>query len=63
MAEAKPDEVEYYKKDELLQVDFHPPQTDWMDTPTIFKHGNYCYTAKKTMVEHNSKRFRIKRCN
>jgi len=46
MAEAKPDEVEYYAKDELLQVDFQPPQTDWMDTPNDFRPGSYISPGK-----------------
>jgi Fe-S oxidoreductase len=33
------------------------PKKHWMDTPVIFKPGNYCYPAKKTMVEYHSKRF------
>jgi Fe-S oxidoreductase len=52
MAEAKPDEVEYYKKDELLQVDFHPPQTDWMDTPVDFRPGSYIYPGKGRHLEY-----------
>ncbi len=33
------------------------PKKHWMDTPVIFKPGNYCYPAKKSMVEYHSKRF------
>jgi Fe-S oxidoreductase len=33
------------------------PKKDWMDTPVVFKPGNYCYPAKKSMVEYHSKRF------
>ncbi|MEN8135832.1 MAG: sulfate reduction electron transfer complex DsrMKJOP subunit DsrK [Thermodesulfobacteriota bacterium] len=31
------------------------PKKDWMDTPAIFKPGNYCYPAKKDMVEYLDK--------
>ena len=28
------------------------PTKDWMDTPTIFKEGNFGYPAKKEKVEY-----------
>jgi Fe-S oxidoreductase len=31
------------------------PAKDWMDTPAVFKPGNYTYPAKKSMVEYHSK--------
>lgn len=31
------------------------PAKDWMDTPAVFKPGNYCYPAKASMVEYHSK--------
>lgn len=31
------------------------PKKDWMDTPAIFKPGNYCYPAKPEMVEYLDK--------
>ncbi|MCK4837883.1 MAG: (Fe-S)-binding protein [Desulfobulbaceae bacterium] len=31
------------------------PKKDWMDTPAIFKPGNYCYPAKQDMVEYLDK--------
>ena len=31
------------------------PKKDWMDTPAVFKPGNYCYPAKKEMVEYLDK--------
>ncbi|MBW2506659.1 MAG: (Fe-S)-binding protein, partial [Deltaproteobacteria bacterium] len=31
------------------------PRKDWMDTTVTFKPGNYCYPAKKSIVEYLSK--------
>ena len=28
------------------------PRKAWMDTPVTFKPGNYCYPAKKSIVEY-----------
>lgn len=33
------------KPNELV-IDHKMPQTGWMDTPAVFKPGNWCYTAK-----------------
>ena len=52
MVEVKPDQVEYYKKDELLQVDYHPPKTEWVDTPVDFRPGSYIYPAKPKHLEY-----------
>ena len=52
MVEVKPDQVEYYKKDELLQVDYHPPKTEWVDTPVDFRPGSYIYPAKPRHLEY-----------
>jgi Fe-S oxidoreductase len=43
---AKPDEVDYYNRQDLLKVDYDPPKTDWMDTPTDFRPGSYIYPGK-----------------
>ena len=32
--------------EELAKVDFAPPATGWMDTPTVFKDGTWSYPAK-----------------
>jgi hypothetical protein len=32
-------------KERALELDHKPPKTDWMDTPTVFKEGIYCYAA------------------
>ena len=40
MADAKPDSMDYYKHDQLLDVDYTPPKTHWMDfkyDPEFFK--------------------------
>ncbi len=31
------------------------PKKDWMDTPAVFKPGNYCYPGKPSIVEYHSK--------
>jgi Fe-S oxidoreductase len=43
---AKFDEPDHYKQDELLQIDWKPPKTGWMDTPTDLRQGSYIYPAK-----------------
>ncbi|MDR3602688.1 MAG: (Fe-S)-binding protein [Desulfosporosinus sp.] len=35
------------KPEEISNIDYHPPATDWMDTPTEFKPGTYCWGAKE----------------
>jgi Fe-S oxidoreductase len=42
----KPDEMEYYQQDDLLQLDWRPPKTGWMDTPVDFRPGTYIYPGK-----------------
>jgi Fe-S oxidoreductase len=32
-------------KPENMEIDFTPPETPWMDTPTVFKEGTYSYPA------------------
>jgi len=29
------------------------PKKEWMDIPVVFKEGNFCYPAKKSMVEYH----------
>ncbi|UCF34373.1 MAG: hypothetical protein JSV78_03535, partial [Phycisphaerales bacterium] len=41
-----PDEPAYYKRDDLLKVDYRPPKTDWMDTPVDLRRGTYIYPGK-----------------
>jgi Fe-S oxidoreductase len=43
---AKFDEPGYYKQEELLQIDWNPPATGWMDTPVDLRKGTYIYPGK-----------------
>jgi Fe-S oxidoreductase len=47
----KPDEPDYYKHDQLVQVDGHPPRTPWMDTPVDFRPGTFIYPGKPKNLE------------
>ena len=38
--------------EELAKVDFRPPKTDWMDTPTDFRAGTWSYTGKAWALEY-----------
>ncbi|ODA40775.1 sulfate reduction electron transfer complex DsrMKJOP subunit DsrK [Desulfosporosinus sp. BG] len=44
---AKVEKVKTPKPEELSNISYHPPATDWMDTPTEFKPGTYCWGAKE----------------
>jgi Fe-S oxidoreductase len=46
MTNPKPDEPAYYKKEDLLELDWQPPGTPWMDTPVKFRPGTYIYPGK-----------------
>jgi len=48
---SKFDEPDYYKQDELLQIDRRPPRTSWMDTPVDFRKGTYIYPGKAKNLE------------
>ena len=41
-----PDEPDYYKQEDLLNLDYRPPDTSWMDTPVDFRRGTYIYPGK-----------------
>jgi Fe-S oxidoreductase len=43
---SKFDEPDHYKQDELLQIDWRPPRTSWMDTPVDLRKGSYIYPGK-----------------
>ena len=49
---AKPDELEYYDQDDLLNIDYNPPKTGWMDTPVEFKAGSYIYPGKAKNLDY-----------
>ncbi|HZK53994.1 MAG TPA: (Fe-S)-binding protein [Desulfosporosinus sp.] len=44
---AKVEKAKTPKPQELSQIDYKPPATDWMDTPTVLKPGNYCWGSKE----------------
>ena len=52
MADPKPDTQEFYQHDELLKVDFCPPKTPWMETPTEFRPGSWIYPTKPKHLEY-----------
>jgi Fe-S oxidoreductase len=41
-----PDEMAYYKPEDLLKVDYTPPKTGWIDTPVDLRPGSYIYPGK-----------------
>ena len=43
---AKPDEPEFYEKEDLLKVDWKPPTKSWMDVPVDIRPGTYIYPGK-----------------
>ena len=48
---ATPDQAGYYKQEDILNVDYAPPRTAWMDTPVDFRHGSYIYPGKPKNLE------------
>jgi len=53
MAETfKPDQMAFYKQDELVRIDHKPPTTAWMRTKPKFKIGNFIYPAKPKNLEY-----------
>ncbi|MFC1596400.1 sulfate reduction electron transfer complex DsrMKJOP subunit DsrK [Planctomycetota bacterium] len=47
----KPDEMGYYQQEDLLKVDYQPPETDWMDTPVDLRPGSFIYPGKAKNLE------------
>ena len=41
-----PDEMGYYRQEDLLKADYRPPKTAWTDTPVDFRPGSYIYPGK-----------------
>jgi Fe-S oxidoreductase len=33
------------KQEQLVQIDYRPPESDWMRTPAEFRKGTFCYSA------------------
>jgi len=52
MAEAKFDEMGYYPHEELDRVDFIPPGTSWIDTPTEMRPGSFIYAGKEKHLRY-----------
>ena len=50
--ELKPDEMGYYKHEDLDHVDTTPPKTDWMDMPADIRAGAFIYPAKGKHLEY-----------
>jgi Fe-S oxidoreductase len=48
----KPDQMEYYKHEELLKIDYDPPATPWMDQPVDFRPGSWIYPGKAKHLEY-----------
>ena len=46
------DQVEYYKPEDLLALDYRPPETGWMDTPVDFRPGTWIYPGKPKHLEY-----------
>ncbi|MFH1076176.1 MAG: (Fe-S)-binding protein [Pseudomonadota bacterium] len=39
------------KPKQLLDIDYTPPETDWMETPSKIRDGMYCYPANPKSLE------------
>jgi [DsrC]-trisulfide reductase subunit K len=39
------------KPNELIKISHLPPKTGWMDTPVVFRKGNFSYPAKKKSLD------------
>ena len=39
-------------KERASKLNYCPPKTDWMDTPTVYKEGMYCYAAKPSRLQY-----------
>ena len=39
------------KPEELSKIDYQPAKTEWMETPTVFKKGIFCYGNKPKSLE------------
>jgi len=48
----KPDELAYYKHDDMWRVDFTPTPTPWMKAPLDMRPGSYIYPGKERHLEY-----------
>jgi len=55
MADTKVDQMSVNVVKEPSMMTGAIPGKDWMDTTVTFKPGNYCYPAKKSIVEYLDK--------
>ena len=46
------------KPEELARIDYKPPKTGWMDTPTVFKPGIFPMAASKNPLKPSASRIR-----
>ena len=46
-----PDEPEFYEHEKLLDLDYRPPDTPWMNTPVDFRPGTFIYPGKAKHLE------------
>jgi len=47
---SRPDEPDYYRQEDLLNVDWRPPATPWPATPVDFRPGTYIYPGKPKIL-------------
>ena len=48
----KPDQMEYYKHEELLKVDYTPPAESWLDKKVDLRPGSWIYPGKAKHLEY-----------
>jgi Fe-S oxidoreductase len=45
------DKPAYYNKEDLLNVDYRPPETGWMETPVDFRKGSFIYAGNQKHLQ------------
>ncbi len=49
----KPDQIEYYQQEKLLQIDYHrTPAKQWTSETVEFRPGNFIWPAKPKNLEY-----------
>jgi [DsrC]-trisulfide reductase subunit K len=51
-SDTKFDQIEHYKHEDIVKVDYTPPKTGWMDTPVDFRPGSWIYPGKAKHLEY-----------
>jgi Fe-S oxidoreductase len=41
-----PDQIDYYRQEDLLQIDYTPPKKDWQENPVDLRPGSFIYPGK-----------------